>query len=410
MSSKKTTAKKPDTDEVAGDNDATFESVEDDSPEADAPPSDATPRKSRKAGGGVLGWLALLFAFIAIAGVVFDFLRDRDAAGDSLEYDTAIASLDSSMRAIQDSVDSLQQNIQALSEQRARQDAAIDRIADDLSERLAQIEALRGRLSLVEGSVTSLQGISTGARDSWLLAEAEYYLQIANAQLQLAGNPQLAHHALRLADERILQLANPALTDVRRALSDELRSLELVEKPDIAGITLQLASLAEQADSLPLNMEISLPETGDEAVDPGLTGTDRALASLRNAFSNVVSVRRTDESLTPLIAPEAQYFLRANLSLQLQAARLAVLRGEETAFRQSLDDASAWLTEYYDTGSAGVQAALDAIAGMRDSAFSRNLPDISESLRLLRQYNALVEQRTAPVIESQDNAPAEPGQ
>ena len=39
---------------------------------------------------------------------------------------------------------------------------------------------------------------------------------------------------------------------------------------------------------------------------------------------------RADEAMRPLIAPEAQYFLRANLALQLQAARLALLRGEET--------------------------------------------------------------------------------
>ncbi len=414
---KKTTAKKDDEQaEVAGE-DATFESVEEEPAAPEVPDEDvrsAEPQdveaKQQKSGGGFVGWLALLAAGIALAAIGVDYLRDRAAADDTVESDAAIASVGSAVRALQDSVDSMQQNVRELSDQLAARDREIANLRRQLDDRLQQIESLHGRLSTIEANVASLQGISTGARDAWLLAEAEYYMQIANAQLQLAGNPQLARHALELADERILQLANPALTGVRRALSDELRALELMDKPDTAGVTLTLASLADQVDSLPLKMEIDLADDTDASVDSDLTGTDRALASLRSAFSNVVSVRRTDEALKPLIAPEAQYFLRANLALQLQAARLAVLRGEETIFRQSLDDAAAWLGEYYNTESDSVQSALETITGIRGSVFSQSLPDISESLRLLRQFNALEETRTAPDTETQEAEPAEPAQ
>ncbi len=417
MSKKKTTAKKDDEQaEVAGE-DATFESVEEEPATPEVPdedvrsaePSHVEP-KQQKSSSGLVGWLALLVAVIALAAIGMDYLRDRAAADDTVESDAAIASVGSAVRTLQDSVDSMQQNVRELSDQLAARDTEIANLRRQLDDRLQQIESLHGRLSTIEGNVASLQGISTGARDAWLLAEAEYYMQIANAQLQLAGNPQLARHALELADERILQLANPALTGVRRALSDELRALELMDKPDTAGVTLTLASLADQVDSLPLKMEIDLADDTDASVDSDLTGTDRALASLRSAFSNVVSVRRTDEALKPLIAPEAQYFLRANLALQLQAARLAVLRGEETIFRQSLDDAAAWLGEYYNTESDSVQSALETIAGIRGSVFSQSLPDISESLRLLRQFNALEETRTAPDTETQEAEPAEPAQ
>lgn len=118
---------------------------------------------------------------------------------------------------------------------------------------------------------------------------------------------------------------------------------------------------------------------------------DRAMASLKNAVGGVVSVRRADEAMQPLIAPEAQYFLRANLALQLQAARLALLRGEEGIFRQSLNDADSWLDEYYDPGSTAVQSARETIAEIRDSVISVAMPDISRSLRLLRQFNLLAE-------------------
>jgi uroporphyrin-3 C-methyltransferase len=425
MSKKKKTAKKDEQAEVASE-DATFESVEDESaaPEiadeqghGEEPGSPGPSEQnvtgeavSRKSGSGFVAWLALLAAVVALAAIGLDFLRDRAAADDSLENDAAISSVTSTVRALQDSVDSLQQDVTALSDQLARRDSEIANIGRRLDDRLQQIESLHGRLSTIEDNVASLQGISTGARDAWLLAEAEYYMQIANAQLQLAGNPQLAAHALGLADERILQLANPALTNVRRTLSNELRALELMDRPDTAGVTLTLASLADQVDSLPLRMEIEVDDDDDTAVGPELTGTDRALASLRSMVDSVVSVRRTDEALKPLIAPEAQYFLRANLALQLQAARLAVLRGEENIFRQSLDDAAAWLNEFYDTDSSAVQSVLQAIADIRDSVFSQALPDISESLRLLRQFNALADAQAAPAVQPQEEQPAEPEQ
>lgn len=430
MSKKKTTSKKKTGQAKATTEDATFEGVLDQpvgsksvgeessgmesaspEPSIQVTTPEATPQKKS---GGLVAWLALVAAVLALAAFGVDFFGDRGAAGDSREDAAAIkqqvAAITSSVRAMRDSVASLEQNLTAMSAQLAARDSEIAAIERRFGDRLGQIESLPGRVSAIEGSVSSLQGISTGARIAWLLAEAEYYMQIANAQLQLAGSPRLASLALGLADERLLQLANPALTDVRRALANELRALGAMNEPDTEGVTLTLASLAAVVDSLPLRQEIALPGDDRAVVDPELTGTERALASLRSAFEGIVSVRRADETLKPLIAPEAQYFLRANLALQLQAARLAMLRGEETIFQQSLDDAAAWLTEYYDAGSNPVQSALQTITDIRGSVFSVAAPDISESLRLLRQFNALANVVAAPVVEPADEPADEPGQ
>ncbi len=430
MSKKKTTSKKKTGQAKATTEHATFEGVLDQpvgsksvgeessgmesaspEPSIQVTTPEATPQKKS---GDLVAWLALVAAVLALAAFGVDFFGDRGAAGDSREDAAAIkqqvAAISSSVRAMRDSVASLEQNLTAMSAQLAARDSEIAAIERRFGDRLGQIESLPGRVSAIEGSVSSLQGISTGARIAWLLAEAEYYMQIANAQLQLAGSPRLASLALGLADERLLQLANPALTDVRRALANELRALGAMNEPDTEGVTLTLASLAAVVDSLPLRQEIALPGDDRAVVDPELTGTDRALASLRSAFEGIVSVRRADETLKPLIAPEAQYFLRANLALQLQAARLAMLRGEETIFQQSLDDAAAWLTEYYDAGSNPVQSALQTITDIRGSVFSVAAPDISESLRLLRQFNALANVVAAPVVEPADEPADEPGQ
>lgn len=377
--------------------DAMFDDID-----AVADPSIGTARPSRLP--AFLAFLALLLSAVSLAGVAWiAFLKQEPVAtedNDDARLAAQAQAIDANSAALDDLRQSLADAERDLQTATRTGTGDIEAFERRLEQRLRGLESVPPRIASLESSMSALRGISTGARDAWLLAEASYYLQIANAQLQLAGNPELALLALRIADERLLELGDPGLTDVRRALSDELRSLEVIEAPDIEGATLTLASLSQVVDSLPVRQEVmtSDPTATSDAAD--LTGTDRAMASLKDALSDVVSVRRVDEAARPLIAPEAIYFLRANLALQLQAARLALLRGEQALFQQSLDDASAWLREYYDTESAPVRSALQTIGEIRDSSFTRAMPDISESLRLLRQYMAFVgtaDAETAPI-------------
>ncbi len=367
-------------------------------------------RATRRRGGGFVSLLALLLAAAALAAVGLDYWRDLNAdAATDVQSEARLRELTASIGATQEMLLSLEESVTSLADLSTERDAAIRQINRQLDDRLAQIESLPGRLAAVEATLSSLQGISTGARDAWLLAEAEYYMQIANAQLQLANNPELAMLALTHADERILQLADPRLTNVRQALSDELRALEVMEKPDTAGITLTLASLASVVESLPLRQEAAAETAvADPGVDPELTGMDRAWASVRNAIDGVVKVRDAADVSPALVAPEAQYFLRANLSLQLQAARIALLRGEDAIYRQSLDDADTWLGQYYDIDSTAVQSARLTIAEVRDSVLRVTMPDISGSLRLLRQFNMLTE-ATREANDAPQVEPEEPG-
>jgi uroporphyrin-3 C-methyltransferase len=110
---------------------------------------------------------------------------------------------------------------------------------------------------------------------------------------------------------------------------------------------------------------------------------------VKRIFTDVVSVRRTDEAVRPLLSPDARYFLRANLRLQMQTARLAMLRGERAVFEQSLEDAASWLREYFETDGTAVRSALAAIEEVRDEDVMTEPPDISGSLALLRQHRTL---------------------
>ena len=130
-------------------------------------------------------------------------------------------------------------------------------------------------------------------------------------------------------------------------------------------------------------------ETG--ADDGETTGAARAWAAVKDAASDLIRVTPPDVERVALITPDVAELARSNLSLQLQAARLALLRGEPDIFRQSLDDADAWIEIYFDTGSQPVRSARQTMREIRSEYATAVPPDISQSLRLLRRYKTLAE-------------------
>ena len=361
----------------------------DDKPAEEASPGKAKPERASPGSSNSVAWLAFLVAIMALAAAGYTAWQSWQSAADTATEDR-VARLESGLASTERSLADTSEQIDSLAERDPGIDTKIQALRREFDERVRLLDSLPARMSTLESSVAALAGVSEGARDAWILAESEYYMQIANAQLQLANNPHLAALALRMADERLVQLADPRLIDVRGAVADELAALDVMEKPDIEGATLTLASLARVVESLPL-AGMTDEEQDETPVDTEQSGVSRAWASVKNAMSGLVKVTPVEQARLTQLSPDAEHFLRSNIALQLQAARLALLRGEQTIFQQTLDDTSALLTDYFDTGSSQVVSALETIAEIRGQVFAAEIPDISESLRLLRQFRTLRE-------------------
>ena len=353
---------------------------------------------ARKPGRGGVAWLALLVSVAALAVVAYTTYLDWRAAQaiDLSEgnVEASLRSLGARIDATNDTIAATATQFDALSQADASSDDAIAALKleqSDINERLRLLNSLPIRISNTEAVLASMQGVSDGARDNWLLGEAEYYMQLANAQLQLAGDPELAALALGMADERIAQLANPALTNVRIALADEVATLEGMQTTDVEGVTLKLASIARVVETLPLRPVDRIEDEAAAAPEEEVGALDRAWSKFKGATSDMIKHRTTDETVMPLISPEAEYFLRTNLALQMQTARLALLRGERQIYESSLNDSADWLSTYFDATSSQVGAALDTIAELKGAMVAADNPDISGSLRLLRRHTAVSE-------------------
>ena len=349
-------------------------------------------KPAKKSGAATsIAWLAMFIALISVAAAGYLLLEKFRNVSSDAESGAALAAVQRDMSASTESIEALKGDVGKLANDDSRTNASIDNLRRDVEQRADLLDSLPTRMATLERSVAALQGVSIEARNTYLIAEAEYYMQIANAQLQLAGNPYLASLALEQADDRLLQMADPALIEVRRSIADEIAALDIMEKPDVAGVTLILASLAQVVDSLPLRSAGDVTAAEEQTAETEMSGTARMWAAVKDAASGLVKVTPPDGDKAALITPDVADLARSNLSLQLQAARLALLRGEQEIFEQSLDDADAWLELYFNTRSAQVRSARQTMSEIRTEYAAVAPPDISQSLRLLRQYKTLAE-------------------
>jgi uroporphyrin-3 C-methyltransferase len=347
--------------------------AEETEPDSKASTAAATPRRSWS------GVLALFVAVLAAAAVGYLWLKPpgQDEFRDQLGI--IRADLDARTREMQSLVGDVESLLEA--ERRGADDLAV--VADRLERQARQLEELPLRMGRLERALENVPGVADRARTAWLLAEAEYYLRVANAQLSLAGNVDVAMRGLELADEKLRDLGDPGLTRVRSLLADEITALRAVPRPDAEGIVLKLGALARSVDTLPLVREVPPRFGGTRKVDQELTGFARAWQAVLDALRSVISVKRSDATVTPLRSPEAESMLVRSLDLELQIARLAIIRSDAAAYRQSMNAAATRLQRYFDTESTEVQSAMQSIEELAAAELPEQMPNISGSLSLL---------------------------
>jgi uroporphyrin-3 C-methyltransferase len=245
-----------------------------------------------------------------------------------------------------------------------------------------QLEELPSRMTRIEGTLDKIPGVAEQARSAWLLAEAEYFLRIANAQLILAGNVDVSLRALELADTKIKDLNDPGLTRVRAKISAERTALKAVPQPHTESIMLELGSLAQSLHTLPLAR--TAPGDFSAQTNKGTeTGWQRAWRVIVDALSSIISVRRSDEAVTPLMDASEEALLIRSLDIELQIARLALIRNEGMLYRKSLQSVAQRLEQYFAADSQQVKTTLETVSRLAAISLPETLPDISGSLNLL---------------------------
>lgn len=318
--------------------------------------------------GRVRGGLALIFATVALiaCGYIWYTVLHENADLFSMDVVGALDRIESNTNQTQESLANDEKDIKALKETQDTLHAALEKINTDLA---------RNRLE-------------------WALTETEQLLVIANNRLQLARDTHSALAALRAADQQLHLLASPKLLPVRRELAREISLLESLDKLDIGGITLRLATLADTVERLPLATDTRLHEfepgkaaQGGAQVAAADTGWRQTARSLWRDILSLVRIRNDMELQRPLLPPEQQYFLRENLRLMLYGAQQALLQGSIPTYQQNLKSAQRLIKDYFDLNSQSVISAQNELGKLQGMKIVTDLPDITASLTTLRHLS-----------------------
>ncbi len=373
-----------DTDDTAEDASAESEDTEVASSEAPEPPAedeqaqDVRPERRRKGPyvAVVLAFTIALFAAGAAGFLLWQY-RQFELVLDQVYSDTT-----ASLQAVLNNVRLVEDRMTDL----AAANEATRELTTDLGGR---VDALPGRLLDLEQRLNATLGISEDARRRWLRTEVEYYLTVANVELTLAGRWDNATNALMFADEKLVDLANPALSGVRERIAAELRALRDVRLPDIEGLSYTLGGLTESGRTLPLLSTVPENYTAErDAPEETVSGLTRAWLSLKNAVMGMVSIERRDDSITRSLSTEEQALVRQQLELELVLARLSLVSGQSEVFRQSVLAAEELLVRHFDMEEVAVESAIALLNELAELEIDPERPDISGSLSLLRSLVA----------------------
>ncbi|MCK4952055.1 MAG: uroporphyrinogen-III C-methyltransferase, partial [Gammaproteobacteria bacterium] len=223
----------------------------------------------------------------------------------------------------------------------------------------------------------------------WVLSESEYLLQIANHRLQLEGDINTAKKALRIVDSKIMGLEDPSLLPVRKQLADEISALESTNLPDIHGMALNLDSLQAMSSKMMLKISL-LPRASQKIVQEDNTGKlsiqdwELILDKIWNELKTLIVIKRHDQSLAPVLTMEQQQTIRYILQLKIQGIRTALLNKQAELFMESIRDTLDWLYKHFNDDGPNVILLESRLQEFQAVQLNVKLPDISESLRILR--------------------------
>lgn len=340
-------------------------------------------------GSPVWPLIALVIAMIASGAAVYLYFEQQKIRQELAAIPTDVARGEQAVEQLKAAGSTARQMADATMAEVIELSARIEQMAESLKDSdsddvLALVdEALAAQLS----EVRDLVGPS---REDWLLAETEYLLRLASQRLLMDRDVPSAIALIRSADAILADAHGLTVFELRASLAEDLAALGAVADLDTEGIFLKLSALIGRADDLrqrQLMFSSDAEAIAETAVDGDATLIMQLttwLNALGNRMAALVDYRVSDERIRPVLPAREEYYLRQNLIMKYQLAQLALLSGKQEIFANSVDDAKTWIHEYFDDQDTETRAVIHTLDELGRIDITREIPDISVSLRLVR--------------------------
>ena len=255
---------------------------------------------------------------------------------------------------------------------------------------IKQIKSIQTFQEKLRHNITDIVRNNQYFRDDWLIAEAEYLLQLATYRLLLEKDVTTATVALKAADARLAEVADPALLKIRKILKHDLQALNNIQVVDLAGLSVTLTALIDNITNLPLltpdPKTHKLTKVEKAPASPEVKSLQELPAAIWKDIKSLIIVRNHQKPVQPLLAPGQHFFLLQNLALLFEQARLALLNGKNEIYQGRLQATKKWINQYFDTEHNITRNMLVSIEELQKFDINPTLPDISSTFSAVKKY------------------------
>ncbi len=296
--------------------------------------------------------------------------------------------------------------------------------------RLAAAEARIADYTAQRASLDKLLADATSRESLRISGDFEQLLTIAEQEAQLTLNASPLLTALRVLDARADLAPANARDKLKIAINKDTEALRATDLPDRTQLLSKSDELSRLLDEVPLAAEVkeikpsntaktSAKTVRDNSLIPADTPTTSAsppIFNIRNSINTIPSIgefiatltapltewfkiRRIDSPQAVLTSPEQLFWLRENMKLQAQSARLSLLSRQSDSYQRNLEKVQQSLTLYADAKQPKVVQAQALLLQLRAARLNAVLPTARETRAVLLQL------ANTPVLSTQALTP-----
>jgi len=291
--------------------------------------------------------------------------------------------------------DSLQADMAALERKLQKQQQLSQQTVKQQNQIIGQLEdqlyAVKLRLNSQAERILQL---GTASRGDWMLSEAAYLIRLANQRLQVERSIENPLAILENVDNIFVQLNDPELIPVRRALAEDIAALRMTGNIDREGIFLELEAISAAIKELSIIAPASQAETAKPVADENAQAPSLldSFERFSQKLGQLIVVQKRQQPIEPLLTNNEQSIIQNNLYLLLEQAQSALLKEEQIIYRASLEKTAALLARYFKLNSQS-QALIERLTVLSERPVIQGLPDISGSVAAVQTMLTLRQNR-----------------
>lgn len=347
----------------------------------------ATTDNNKSSGYGItLLILSLVILLIAGGGGYYLWQQQQQS---QKQYQLQLSSLQQQITEVQATSSRLSQSVNGNQQ-------AVTQLQSELHTQLEELNALSQR------AIT----ISNRSQRGWMLNEIDYLLRIAHRRLEISRDINSAIAALQAADQRLHDLGDMNLFNIRKQLAKDIAALKALHQVDVNGTALALDQIILLVHELPFKtaqdeIKSQLEDNQQTPAEPekGSGFVDSVITTMMN----IGDIKVHKNAVKPASSQQQQIQIEQLLQTYLLSARLAVLRYDQMQFSHDIEQSQQLLHLHYKTADNRVQQMQKDLANFSGLVLNPELPEITSTWTMLQKALQSENSRVSP--DSNKTAP-----